>query len=123
MPEKSPRTIFVVDDVTVIASTLAIILNSSGFQATAFTSAEEALVAVDLGCPDLLITDVSMPGMNGIELAVRFKSLCQSCKVLLFSGHHSTSVLLEAAREHGHDFQLLTKPVHPKDLLAAISAT
>jgi len=121
MSENSPKTVFVVDDEPIIASTLSTILNSSSFRATAFTSTEEAIEAAELRCPDLLITDVSMPGMNGIELAARFKSLCPNCKVLLFSGHYATSALLDSARKQGNDFQLLTKPIHPKDLLAAIS--
>jgi YesN/AraC family two-component response regulator len=68
----------------------------------------------------LLITDVSMPEMNGVEMAIRFKSICPTCKVLLFSGHASTGDLLKSAKESGHDFELLTKPIHPKDLLEAI---
>jgi hypothetical protein len=41
--------------------------------------------------------------------------------VLLFSGQAASADLLKAAKEAGHDFELLLKPVHPKDLLAAIS--
>jgi CheY-like chemotaxis protein len=121
MPEKPSQTIFVVDDDLLIASTLALILNSSGFSATGLTNGQQAIEAAELGCPDLLITDVSMPGMNGVELATRFKALCPSCKVLLFSGHISTGELLEDAKQQGCDFQILVKHIHPKDLLGAIN--
>jgi CheY-like chemotaxis protein len=67
-----------------------------------------------------LISDVIMPGMNGIDLAIRIKSKCPNCKILLFSGQAATADLLESARTEGHDFVLLEKPVHPSDLLAAI---
>jgi DNA-binding NtrC family response regulator len=120
MPENSPQTIFVVDDEPVIASTLAAILNASGFQATAFTNAETAIEAAKSIKPSLLITDVVMPGMNGIDLAIQFKSEHPGCKVLLFSGQAATGDLLISARQAGHDFELLLKPIHPKDLLAAI---
>ena len=64
------RTIVVVDDEHVIADTLAAILNSSGFHAFAAYSGESALELIAARVPDLLITDVCMPEMNGVELAV-----------------------------------------------------
>jgi FixJ family two-component response regulator len=60
------------------------------------------------------------PGMNGIELGIHFRERFPKCNVLLFSGVAATAGLLDAAREQGHDFTLLEKPIHPKDLLAAI---
>jgi DNA-binding NtrC family response regulator len=118
--ENSPQTVFVVDDEPVIASTLAAILNASGFRATAFTSPEDAIKAAEREGPSLLISDVVMPGMNGVELAIHLKSLCPKCKVLLFSGQAATREIIDLARNAGHDFELLAKPIHPKDLLAAI---
>ncbi len=72
--EKAPR-IFVVDDEATIASTLALILNSSGFSATAFTDPLEALRSAEAQCPDFLISDVVMPKLNGIDLAIQFKAI------------------------------------------------
>jgi CheY-like chemotaxis protein len=117
--ESNPIT-YVVDDEWLIASTLAAILNSSGFSAVAFTNPLEALKAAESQTPALLISDVMMPEMTGIELAVRLTSMHSKCKVLLFSGQAATVNLLESARQEGHDFVLLQKPVHPKDLLAAL---
>lgn len=116
----SKKSVFVVDDEPIIVLTVAAILNQSGFRATGLESAEAAIQAAESECPDLLITDVSMPGMNGIELAIRFKTICPSCKVVLFSGHLATAGLLKVASGQGHDFTILAKPVHPKDLLDAI---
>jgi DNA-binding NtrC family response regulator len=121
MPEKSSQKVFVVDDEPVIVLTLTAILKSFGFSAKGFPAAKDAIQAAESECPDLLITDVSMPGTNGIDLAIQLKSLCPRCKVVLFSGHATTAGLLETARSQGHEFTLLTKPVHPKDLLAAIA--
>ena len=109
-----------VDDEPIIASTLATILNFSGFSATGFESAEAAMQAAETQCPDLLITDVIMPGMNGIDLAIRFKTHYPDCKTLLFSGQTNTSELLSAASSEGHKFPILAKPVHPTELLAAV---
>lgn len=115
-------TIFVVDDEPTIASTLGMILNSSGFSATVFTDPMEALRAAEAQCPDFLISDVVMPKLNGIDLGVQFKAIFPRCRILLFSGQAATSDLMESARKNGHNFNLLTKPVHPKELLAAIEA-
>ena len=61
-----------------------------------------------------------MPGMTGIELAIQFRQAQPACKALLFSGQAATADLLEKAREQGHDFDLLSKPIHPADLLAKL---
>jgi DNA-binding NtrC family response regulator len=120
VPENPPQTVFVVDDEPVIASTLAAILNASGFQATAFTSPEDAIKAAEREGPSVLISDVVMPGMNGVDLAIHLRSLYPKCKVLLFSGQAATREIIDLAKNAGHDFELLAKPIHPKDLLAAI---
>jgi DNA-binding NtrC family response regulator len=114
--------IFVVDDETTIASTLALILNSHGFDAVPYTSPLDALRAAETHSPDLLLTDVSMPQLNGIDLAVQFKAIYPDCKVLLFSGNAATSGLMDHAKENGHNFDLLAKPVQPRDLIATIQS-
>jgi DNA-binding NtrC family response regulator len=96
------------------------ILNSSGFTATAFTNPLEALRAAEAQCPDFLISDVMMPQLNGIDLGVQFKAIYPTCRILLFSGQAATAGFMDSARKKGHHFNLLTKPVHPKDLIAAI---
>jgi DNA-binding response OmpR family regulator len=111
---------FVVDDEKVIADTLAVILRIQGFASFSFANPFEALEAAGRRAPDLLISDVMMPQLSGIELAIRIKEMCPSCMILLFSGQAATQELLIAAREQGHHFELLAKPVHPSDLLERI---
>jgi DNA-binding response OmpR family regulator len=111
---------YVVDDEEVIATTLALILSRSGFDAKAFTEPLEALRAAELRCPDFLITDVAMPVMNGIDLAIQFKAIFPRCRVLLFSGALSTAARIDGAREKGVEFSILAKPVHPNELLATL---
>lgn len=112
--------VYVVDDEEIISQTLAMILNASGFQALAFTDPMEALQSAEPLTPALLISDVMMPEITGIELGIRFRTLYPNCKVLLFSGQMATADLLETAKRQGYDFEILSKPIHPKDLLAAI---
>lgn len=114
--QDAKRVVFVVDDEAVIAQTLSIILNQAGFQAIPFYHPEDA-IAARAALPDLLISDVVMPGMTGVALAIHFRKAQPSCKVFLFSGQAATANFLEEARIQGYDFELLSKPVHPADLL------
>lgn len=120
MPSFSVPCVYVVDDEKVIASTLVAILKLHGYSAKAFTSPLEALAAARWKAPDLLISDVAMPELSGVDLAIQTKILCPECKILLFSGQAATQDLLEDARKRGHDFQLLAKPVHPSALLSKV---
>jgi DNA-binding response OmpR family regulator len=112
--------IFVLDDEPVIASTLGEILRRQGYAVTCFTEPLKALEAIHTKAPDLLIADVVMPEMSGIDLAIVMQETCPSCIVLLFSGQILTFQLLESARNRGYDFEVLSKPVPPTELLARI---
>jgi DNA-binding NtrC family response regulator len=92
---------------------LAMILQKSGFDATPFTQPLRALEASRTDSPDLLISDVMMPELNGIELATQMQQVCPSCRVLLFSGQANTQMLLDSARASGNHFECVGKPVHP----------
>jgi len=115
--------VYVVDDEKLIADTLAMILSQAGFIAFAFNDSLPALNAANsASTPDLLISDVVMPGMSGIDLAIQFRKSYPECKVLLFSGQSTTANLLEIAQAQGYEFDILTKPIHPSDLLAKVQA-
>ena len=120
-PQPSRSIVFVVDDESIIASTFELILISSGFDARSFVDPLEALQAAESASPDLLLTDVVMPNLTGIQLAIKVQDLRPSCKVLLSSGQTVTAELLDAARLQGHHFEILAKPVHPVDLLEKIT--
>lgn len=112
--------IFVVDDEFIIASTLATILQRNGFDAVFFTEPLAVLSAARKQAPDLLITDVVMPTLSGVDLAIALKEEFPDCKVLLFSGQAATANQLQVARLKGHDFELLSKPIHPTEFLKKI---
>jgi CheY-like chemotaxis protein len=118
MPENSVKPkVLVADDESVIADTLAMILNQSGFEARAVYSGERALELAASFAPDMLISDVIMADLNGIDTAIQVRALLPGIKVLLFSGQAATADLLEKARDQGYEFEILAKPVHPQDLL------
>jgi CheY-like chemotaxis protein len=116
----SKPKVLVADDEQVIANTLAIILNQAGFEARAVYSGEKVLESLESFQPDMLISDVIMTGMTGIEAAIATRDRMPNCKILLFSGQATTADLLEKARLEGHEFEILAKPVHPTDLLAKL---
>ena len=118
---KTKRRVLVVDDEQVIADTLSIILNKAGFEASPVYTGMAAVESARNIQPDLIISDVIMPDMNGIEAAIQIRSFLPSCKILLFSGQAATADLLESARAKGHEFEILAKPVHPQDLLAKLA--
>jgi DNA-binding NtrC family response regulator len=106
--------VFVVDDEPIIAFTLAAILKLHGYSVTFFTSPQEVLASAQSRAPDLLISDVTMPGISGIDLAIQMKDRYPQCKMLLFSGQAGSLNLVDDARIQGHNFQLLEKPIHPR---------
>jgi CheY-like chemotaxis protein len=118
---KNLPVVLVVDDERVIADTLSLILIKSGFSAVTAYDGTAALELAKRVHPALLISDVVMPDMTGIQLAIEINQLDPNCKVLLFSGQAATVDLLAEARESGHNFTTLIKPVHPVDMLRRVS--
>jgi len=89
--EERRRTVLIVDDEHLIADTLAEILNdSSNFVAVALYDGASALEWVRGTSIDILITDVVMPELNGIELAKSIKSICPKTRIVLLSGQAQT---------------------------------
>jgi DNA-binding response OmpR family regulator len=115
--------VLIVDDEAVIADTLSVILKQAGFTTMVAYDGQSALTIAKTMPPDLLLTDVVMPGLSGVDLAIAIRKSVPDCKILLFSGQAATADLLGEAGSQGHDFTLLSKPLHPRDLLARLSQT
>jgi CheY-like chemotaxis protein len=109
--------VLVADDEIVIADTLQMILAQSGFHAEAVYDGNAAIEKAQEWKPDILLCDVIMPGINGIEVAIQIRSLIPDCRILLLSGQAGVNDLMQGAREQGHEFDLLVKPVYPGDLI------
>ena len=120
MTDREKPKVLIADDEQVIADTLTMILNRSGYDALAVYDGKTAVEEARRFQPDLLITDVIMPLLNGIEAAIQIRKELPSCRILLFSGQAATSGLLERARANNHEFEILSKPLHPADLLARL---
>jgi CheY-like chemotaxis protein len=114
--------VLVVDDEDLIADSVAEILNRNGYEATARYSGKSAIQYVEEECPDIVVSDVIMPDYNGIQLAKAVRMQCPETRILLLSGNAATSELLHRAYREGQTFELLAKPVHPLQLLKALSS-
>ncbi len=112
-----------VDDEAVIADTVVEILSHEGFEATAVTDGASAVELAKSFDPDVVLSDVIMPGLNGIEAGIKIRELVPKCKIILFSGQAATVDLLEKARTQGHKFEILAKPISPEKLIAVIRAS
>lgn len=121
MPEitAKPR-VLIADDERVIADTLVAILNQGGFEARAVYTTARALEEAPRFRPDLLITDVMMAGLDGIQAAIRMKALLPDLHVFLLSGQPATAELLEQYNAAGYGFAILAKPLHPCDLISRL---
>jgi FixJ family two-component response regulator len=119
--EARKRRVFVVDDERMIADTLTEILIDRGFDAITFYDSRKVMAQAEQHCPDVLLTDVIMPHLNGVELATLLSDRCPQTRVLLLSGQAATANLLKGATRRGKPFELLSKPLDPRILLKKLS--
>jgi len=122
MPTEIGPRIVIIDDEKLIADTLALILRSEGYVAEVAYDGPSGLATCRDFHPHLVISDVIMPGMSGIEVAIELRRKSPNCTVLLYSGQAATEQMMEDARSRGHDFELLAKPVHPAHLLKKVKS-
>lgn len=115
--------VIIIDDEPVIADTVVEILNGEGFEAMAVSTGASAIELTKAFDPDVVLSDVIMPGLNGIETGIRIREIAPNCRVILFSGQAATVDLLEEAREQGHRFDILAKPIRPEQLISVIRAS
>lgn len=113
--------ILVVDDEHSIVESLTEIIQFAGYEVLSAHSGNEAIAKASESCPNILLSDVLMPAMNGFELAIEIKRLCPNCRLMFFSGQAATAQLAQnyapTFTRLGYRFELLPKPLHPTALL------
>jgi CheY-like chemotaxis protein len=118
-----PKHVLVVDDEIGIADSLTEILAGHGYAARAVYSGVDAINFCHELCPDIVVADVVMPKLNGVDTVLAIREFCPKIRILLFSGQAGTSDILARARAMGHDFELLPKPIHPDRLLRTLASS
>ena len=114
--------ILLIDDDDSVRKALRLALTHSGHTVTEARNGKEGLKLLPEVNADVLITDIVMPEMTGIELAISIRRDMPDCKVLLFSGKLGALELIQKAEKSGHNLHLLEKPVHPTKLIEAMRA-
>jgi CheY-like chemotaxis protein len=117
VPSLAPTRILVVDDEPLIADTIVQILNRSGFVAEAAYGGREAIDTARRISPELILSDVLMPHVDGVEAAITIQKFLPETRIVLFSGQAATVEILARARTRGYNFELLAKPLHPTQLI------
>ena len=116
-PLTAPTRILVVDDEPIIADTIVQILNRNGFVAQAAYGGREAIDTARRITPQLILSDVLMPHIDGVEAAIAIQKFLPEARIVLFSGQAATVEILARARKRGYHFELLAKPLHPTQLI------
>jgi CheY-like chemotaxis protein len=112
--------ILVIDDEFLIAETVVEILRGEGFDAQAVDTGDSAIEVARRTPPDVVLSDVIMPGMTGIEIGIKIREMVPHCRVILFSGQAATVDLVNKARQQGHRFEILAKPIRPEALIEVV---
>ena len=112
--------VLIADDEQVIADTLVMILHHGGFDARAVYTCEKAVELAPSFQPDILISDVLMAGLNGVDAAIKIRALLPHIRVFLLSGQSATTEMLTNSNAQHLGFEVLVKPVHPQELLGRL---
>jgi DNA-binding NtrC family response regulator len=102
--------IHIIDDDDLVSGTLERLITRKGHRALVSRTAEEALQTVTEILPDLILLDLNLPGINGIELMKRFQAMNLSSPTVMVSGYGTVETAVEALKLGAWDF--LTKPVN-----------
>lgn len=110
--------VLLVDDEDAIREILGLSIADLGYEVQTAANGEEALEAVQAFSPSIVLTDIKMPGMDGIELLRRIKKLCPDIEVIMISGHGDMDLVVKSLQSEALDF--ITKPIRDELLVSAL---
>ena len=113
--------LLIVDGDRLAADTWSAIFRLHGYRVMTAYDGETGFSMAQTMSPDLLLTGVTIEGINGVDLALLVRSTIPGCKVLLFAGQ-SPQEMLAAAGASEYGFQTVVRPVHPTQMLRRAAA-
>ena len=111
-------SIFIIDDEPVIREGITMAIGSE-YQLNAFPSAEKAIKAIKNSPPDLILLDVGLPGINGIQALCEIKKLCPEILVIMITAYEDIKTVISAMKLGAYDY--VVKPIHMDELEIIIS--
>jgi signal transduction histidine kinase len=118
MPERADASILLVDDEAGIRKVLGIALTDGGYAVTTAENGEDALAKFRQLRPPIVLTDIKMPDMDGIELLQRIKAESPDTEVIMFTGHGDMDLAIKSLKYDATDF--VTKPINDEVLEIAL---
>lgn len=113
--------LMVLDDDAAVRHTWTIIFRQQGYEVAAVERGQDAIDSARNRAPDLLLADIRLPDMTGIEVARQVHQQAPDCHILLISGDGDSNEALEEARAMGTSFEVLPKPIAPPELIRRVS--
>lgn len=110
--------ILIIDDEQDLRETLASLLRDEGYQVKVASGGEEALATLRGHQIPLVFCDISMPGMDGLELIAKIRELGMPCCLVVITAHFDQEIILQCMQLGVAD--LITKPFSPKELMESI---
>src|SRR6266704_4433468 len=110
--------ILVIDDEAAIRDSLRMTLEYEGYEFMGAATGQEGLALVEREAPDLVLLDVKLPGMDGIEVLERLRNMNESLPVVVVSGHGTISTAVEATKKGAFDF--IEKPFASDRILVSL---
>ena len=114
----SANKILIVDDEEIIVRLLSMSLKSDGYETVVAYNGEQALEVFDKESPDIVVTDIKMPGMDGLELLKKIKEIDSEKEVIIVTGHGDIDSTIVALQHGASDF--INKPVRDEALAIAL---
>lgn len=118
---ETPTRILVVEDEAVVLHTLELILRQNGYDVRGARDGAEALTIASVFSPNILLCDINLPDIDGIQISLQIRRDFPSCRIVLLSGQITSTELLEEAERNGHRFEVLAKPTEPQQLLRVLA--
>ena len=118
--KNKPKRMLVVDDEKSVRDLLAEYLNEYGYEVTCAANGQDALQVYKQGHFDIVLSDLNMAPMDGLELLNKVKEVNPDVLFIMITGYPSIASSIEAIKKGARDY--ITKPVEVTDLLAKISA-
>ena len=120
MSTPSTMTVHLVDDDEGVREALTILLTEAGYAVRSYKSGNDFLASLDSAGPGCIVSDIRMPGIDGLELQQRLKGAKNSLPLIFITGHGDIQMAVQAMRDGALNF--LEKPFDDRALIEAITA-